>query len=66
MKKPTLKEVQHYFKNAKEVRSQVYKDIFTLHEPFHFSMHFFDDNGRIIWSLENGYAEIITEKINNI
>lgn len=60
MKNPTLKEVQEHFKNVKNVRSQVLKDIFTLQEPFDFDYQcFFDYNGRIVWSEYEGYAEII-------
>ena len=63
MKKPTLKEVQEYFKNAKQVRSSVLGDVFILKTPFNFDYQCFDDdNGRIVWSEDEGYAEIVTKK----
>jgi len=62
MKKPTLKEVQEYFKNAKKLRSNTLGDIFILTEPFHLDWHYYDYNDRVIWSEDEGYAEIIKVK----
>ena len=62
MKKPTLKEVQEHFKNAKEVKSSITDEIFTLEHPIYFNHECFDNNNKALWSLIFGYSEIITKK----
>lgn len=62
MKKPTLKEVQEHFKNAKDFETFGGR-IRKIKPPFcEVDNNIADANGWKLWHEEKGYAKIITKK----
>ena len=78
MKTPTLEEVKEHFKNAKEVRCLIDKDVYMLNLNNDFDIYnddiFLEDlkcnnvsfvSSCCIWNKHKGYAEIVSYKHPN-